>query len=107
TSGGPNFAFDLCARKVSAQEKLPLDLSSWKIAFNGSEAVHAQTIDRFSDAFAGCGFSRKAFLPCYGLAESCLMVSGGQKYKDPVITSFQGDKLEQGEAVAAVNAARH
>jgi amino acid adenylation domain-containing protein len=100
TSGGPNFAFDLCARKVSAEDKAALDLSKWKVAFNGSEAVRAQTLDRFCEAFAECGFSRKAFLPCYGLAESCLMVTGREEREHPAITSFLAEKLEQGEAEA-------
>ena len=75
TSGGPNFAFDLCARKITAEQKQNLDLSSWKVAFNGAEPVLAETLDRFSAVFKECGFRSDAFRPCYGLAEATLLVS--------------------------------
>jgi acyl-CoA synthetase (AMP-forming)/AMP-acid ligase II len=75
TSGGPNFAFDLCARKVTAEQKQNLDLSSWSVAFTGAEPVIAETLDRFASEFAECGFNPKAFQPCYGLAEATLLVS--------------------------------
>ncbi|MGQ0593712.1 MAG: amino acid adenylation domain-containing protein [Gammaproteobacteria bacterium] len=76
TSGGPNFAYELCTRKVAAEQKRELDLSSWTLAFNGSEPVRAATMERFSAAFAECGFRRQAFFPCYGLAEATLFVTG-------------------------------
>ena len=79
-SGGPNFAYDLCVRKTTPEQRAELDLSQWSLAFNGAEPVRADTIDRFSDAFEPCGFRREAFYPCYGLAEATLIVSGG--YKD-------------------------
>ncbi|CAG1005375.1 partial fatty acid CoA ligase FadD32, partial [Myxococcaceae bacterium] len=78
TSGGPNFAYDLCVRKVTEEQKRGLDLSSWTLAFNGSEPVRAATLERFAAAFAGCGFRRESFYPCYGLAESTLFVTGGR-----------------------------
>ena len=78
-SGGPNFAYDLCAEKVTPEQKRTLDLSRWSLAFNGAEPVRAETIDRFSKAFAECGFRREAFYPCYGLAEATLIVTGGYK----------------------------
>jgi acyl transferase domain-containing protein/acyl-CoA synthetase (AMP-forming)/AMP-acid ligase II/acyl carrier protein len=77
TSGGPNFAFDLCARKVTAEDRARLDLSSWQVAFNGAEPVRAETMRRFAETFAPCGFRAEAFYPCYGLAEATLMVAGG------------------------------
>jgi amino acid adenylation domain-containing protein len=76
TSGGPNFAYDLCVRKVTAEQKRGLDLSGWTLAFNGAEPVRAATLERFSEAFAGCGFRRESFFPCYGLAEATLFVTG-------------------------------
>ena len=79
TSGGPNFAYEMCVRKISADECQNLDLSSWTVAFNGAEPVHQETMDRFATAFAPYGFQRDAFLPCYGLAEASLIVSGGPK----------------------------
>ena len=77
TSGGPNFAYDLCVRKVTAADRADLDLASWDTAFNGAEPVRAETMERFAEAFGGCGFQAKAFFPCYGLAEATLFVSGG------------------------------
>ncbi|MFP5284484.1 MAG: AMP-binding protein, partial [Thermoanaerobaculia bacterium] len=77
TSGGPNFGYDLCVRKVGEEEKAGLDLSTWAVAFNGAEPVRAGTMERFAAAFASCGFRREAFFPCYGLAEATLFVSGG------------------------------
>ena len=75
TSGGPNFAYDLCARKITQEQKKSLDLSCWKIAFSGAEPVRASTLDRFAEAFAECGFDRRAFFPCYGLAEGTLVLT--------------------------------
>ena len=94
TSGGPNFAFDLCVQKISAAEKSQLDLSSWKLAFNGAEPINAATLDRFSEAFACCGFQREAFYPCYGLAESTLLATGGTKTAVPTVKAFNKEKLE-------------
>jgi 8-amino-7-oxononanoate synthase/acyl carrier protein len=98
-SGGPNFAYDLCADKVTAEQKRTLDLSRWSLAFNGAEPVRAETIDRFSKAFAECGFRREAFYPCYGLAEATLIVAGGYKNSEPVIRSFDTHALEKHEVV--------
>jgi 8-amino-7-oxononanoate synthase/acyl carrier protein len=94
-SGGPNFAYDLCAEKVTAEQKRALDLSRWTLAFNGAEPVRAETIERFSRAFAECGFRREAFYPCYGLAEATLIVAGGFKQSEPVIRNFRASALEQ------------
>lgn len=78
-AGGPNFAYDLCVNRVTEEEKASLDLSNWEIAFNGAEPVRADTLRRFSKAFASAGFRSKAFYPCYGLAEATLMVTGPKK----------------------------
>jgi amino acid adenylation domain-containing protein len=77
TSGGPNFAYDLCVRKITEDERCTLDLSSWRVAFNGAEPVRAESLAAFARTFAGCGFHARAFFPCYGLAENTLIVSGG------------------------------
>jgi 8-amino-7-oxononanoate synthase/acyl carrier protein len=98
-SGGPNFAYELCVRKTTPEQRATLDLSSWTLAFNGAEPVRAETIDAFCEAFAPCGFRREAFFPCYGLAESTLMVTGGMKFEPPVIRSFDASSIETGAAV--------
>ena len=97
-SGGPDFAYDLCCRKITDEQKRGLDLSSWSVAFNGAEPVRAETLDRFAEAFAGCGFRREAFLPCYGLAEATLLVSGRRPATGPVILPVRASGLAAGRA---------
>ena len=75
-SGAPNFAYDLCVHKVREEQKAALDLSAWQTAYVAAETVRGDTLSRFSDAFARCGFSRSSWYPCYGLAESTLIVTG-------------------------------
>ncbi len=71
-SAGPNFAYDLVASKVRDAELEGLDLSCWRLAFNGAEPVRAATLERFAKRFARYGFDRKALTPVYGLAESAV-----------------------------------
>ncbi|MEZ6075507.1 MAG: fatty acyl-AMP ligase [Pirellulaceae bacterium] len=87
-SGGPNFAFELCVRKVKEEHKATLDLSSWEIACVGAETVSPGTLERFTKAFAPCGFNPTAFFPSYGLAEATLLVTGGRHFEPPVIRNF-------------------
>ncbi|HEY0738799.1 MAG TPA: amino acid adenylation domain-containing protein [Herpetosiphonaceae bacterium] len=101
TSGGPNFAYDLCVRKITTEQRRELDLSSWTVAFNGAEPVRAETLDRFAATFAECGFRREAFYPCYGLAEATLIVAGGRLAAPPTIANFASAALEQHQVVAA------
>jgi FkbH-like protein len=102
-SGGPNFAYDLCVRRIPPADRAGLDLSSWEVAFNGAEPVHAETIERFSEAFCGCGFRRSAFYPAYGLAEASLKVSGGRKGEGPVIFAADAPCLTRNRVQEAVN----
>ena len=78
TSGGPTYAFDLCLRAIRDEQLQGLDLSSWHVAYCGSEKVHADVLDRFSARFAGHGFRRQSLLPCFGLAEATLLVTGAR-----------------------------
>ncbi|TGZ17536.1 AMP-binding protein [Streptomyces sp. S816] len=75
--GGPNFCYDLCVDRVSAEEAATLDLSSWRLVLNGAEPVRPHTLRRFTEHFAGSGLRATAAYPCYGLAEATLLVSGG------------------------------
>jgi amino acid adenylation domain-containing protein len=102
-SGGPNFAYDLCARKVTPEQRAALDLSTWAVAFNGAEPVRAETLERFAATFALCGFQAQAFLPCFGLAEGTLLVSGARSDGAPLIGSFQKVALERGQVAVATN----
>lgn len=100
-SGGPNFAYDLCVKKITPEQIATLDLSRWGLAFNGAEPVRAETIEAFCQTFAPCGFRREAFYPCYGMAEATLMVSGGFRAAPPVICSFDHKSLENNLVVDA------
>ena len=74
-SGGPNFAYDACIARVPDRHLESLDLTSWRVAFNGAEQIRAETVDRFAAKFARCGFDANAVFPCYGLAESTILVT--------------------------------
>jgi acyl-CoA synthetase (AMP-forming)/AMP-acid ligase II len=102
TAGAPNFAYDHCVQGISEELKKGLDLSSWAVAFNGAEPVRAETLDRFARAFAGVGFRPRAFLPCYGLAEATLLVSGGAAGRVPRRVWLRGDSLESHRVEEAV-----
>jgi amino acid adenylation domain-containing protein len=91
TSGGPNFAYELCVRKASPGAIAGLDLSSWRVAFNGAEPVRASTLERFAATFAACGFRPEAFYPCYGLAEATLFVTGGESGRQPRTAAPDGE----------------
>ncbi len=94
-SGGPNFAFQLCADKIKDDELDGVDLSSLQIAFNGAEPIRAATLDAFCQRFEKFGFRRSAFLPCYGMAETTLIVTGGPIETRPVMTTFDGAGLDE------------
>lgn len=98
TSGGPNFAYDLCVRKVTEEDRKNLDLSSWRVAFNGAEPVREETMNRFVETFAPCGFRKKAFYPCYGMAEATLFISGGAAGASPASTRIDGNLLQLNKA---------
>ncbi|HEV2228317.1 MAG TPA: AMP-binding protein [Steroidobacteraceae bacterium] len=74
-SASPNFGYELCARRLSDEELQGLDLSSWRIAFNGAEPVSADTLERFNRRLAPCGFRPAAMTPVYGLAEAAVGVT--------------------------------
>ncbi|MEH1904270.1 MAG: fatty acyl-AMP ligase [Nostoc sp.] len=99
TSGGPNFAYDLCIRKVTPEQLTTLDLSSWEVAFTGAEPIRAETLEQFASTFAPCGFRKEAFYPCYGMAETTLIVSGGEKTALPITCNLEKAALEQNRIV--------
>jgi 8-amino-7-oxononanoate synthase len=96
TSGAPNFAYDLCVERTTEAERASLDLSAWRTSFNGAEPIRADTIARFTEAFAVSGLRRNVVLPCYGLAESTLIVSGGPAERDALVLSADRRALEEG-----------
>ncbi|MDJ0572420.1 MAG: AMP-binding protein, partial [Pleurocapsa sp. MO_192.B19] len=99
TNGGPNFAYDLCVDRITPEQKTTLDLSCWELAFSGAEPVRAETIARFSEYFRSCGFRASAFYPCYGMAESTLMIAGGDKYTEAITANFDSQEIAQNRAV--------
>ena len=99
--GGPNFAYDLCVRKVTPQKRASLDLSSWVTAYNGAEPVSRHTLERFNEHFRPCGFQPRYFYPCYGMAEATLIVSGGRVAEEPKCVRVDGEALERGRVVEA------
>ncbi|HEY0781920.1 MAG TPA: AMP-binding protein, partial [Thermoanaerobaculia bacterium] len=106
TSGGPSFAYELCASRVGEAERVGLDLSTWRVAFNGAEPVRAATLERFAGAFAGVGFRREAFQPCYGLAEATLLVSGVREGAGPRVQVVSSAGLELGRVKRAARGER-
>jgi FkbH-like protein len=101
TSGGPDFAYELCVRRVTDEQMEGVDLSSWSVAFNGSEPVRAETLERFASRFGRYGFRPEAFLPCYGLAEATLMVSGARPGVGPTSVRLDRDAFEDGRAMVS------
>lgn len=101
TSGGPGFAYDLCAAQIAPEQIEALDLSCWALAFCGAETVRAGTLRRFSRAFAGAGFPESALFPCYGLAEATLMATAVNRGAGARIVSFDSEALTVGRAKPA------
>jgi len=96
----PNFGFDLCVSRYRADQMQGVDLSSWKVALNGAEPVHAETIKRFAETFAGHGFDPSAAFPAYGMAEATLLIAGGRRGAGHVMRTVSRSRL-QAHAVKA------
>lgn len=102
TSGGPNFAYDLLCHKVNPEQRADLDLSTWEVAFSGAEPVRAETLNKFAELYEPCGFKKEAFYPCYGMAESTLFISGGNRNDYPNITYVDRESLAEDKVVPVV-----
>lgn len=100
-SGAPNFAYELCTRKISVQDRAALELSQWRVAFCGAEPIDARVLDEFAAALAPAGFRADAFYPCYGLAENTLLVTGRTGPGRPCVLRADRAKLVAGELVEA------
>jgi fatty-acyl-CoA synthase len=101
-SAAPNFAYELCVRKIADKDIQGLDLSSWRAALNGAEPVNPDTLNRFAERFARYGFRREAQLPVYGLAEASLAVTVPPLNRGPLIDRIERETFTaQGRAVAA------
>ena len=98
-SGGPNFAYALCNERISPEECRGLDLSTWELAFNGAEPVRANVIKAFTKKFEPYGFRHNTHYPCYGMAETTLIVTGCVLEREPIIRAFNSQELEQNRVV--------
>lgn len=99
TSGGPDFAYALCARRARPEDVEGLDLSCWETAFTGAEPVRADTLRLFAEVFAPAGFDARAFLPGYGLAEATLGVTGVPFREGARSLDVDAAALDQGRVV--------
>ncbi|MEO6703801.1 MAG: beta-ketoacyl synthase N-terminal-like domain-containing protein, partial [Jatrophihabitantaceae bacterium] len=106
TSVAPNFGFEHCLRRITQEDKASLDLSQWRLALNGAEPIRAETLTRFAAYFADCGFEATALLPCYGLAEASLMVTGERAELRPRVRTLDGVAMSAGRARPATAAGR-
>ena len=90
TTGGPNFAYDLCVERFSSAGDIDLDLSSWDVAFIGADRIYMNTLHRFHEVFKRYGFRKQAYLPAYGLAETVLFATAIGKRELPESQSLAG-----------------
>ena len=101
-SASPNFGYELCLKRITDEEIEGLDLSSWRLAFNGAESVSPDTIERFTARFQSAGFRPETMMPVYGLAESSVGLAFPSPGQKPVIDCVQRDEFSQtGEAQPA------
>ena len=98
-SGGPNFIYELAARKLNDAEVAKLDLSHWRMGLTAAEPVRAETMKRFSDRFAAAGFRSSTFSPGYGLSECTCKVAAVHWSREPRILSVDEARLEHHEVV--------
>ena len=107
-SAAPNFAYELCVKRIADADIEGLDLSRWRVAFNGAEAVIPETLDRFSGRFARYGFRREAFTPVYGLAECAVGLTFPPLGRGPLVDRVEREPfLGAGEARRAAADAAH
>lgn len=100
-TAAPNFAYNLCVERSTADERVALDLSCLATAMNGAEPVYAETLRTFTEAFAEAGLRPGALMPVYGLAETSLLVSGGSEHATPVIRWVDRTALGEGRVADA------
>ncbi len=95
-SAGPNFAYELCVKKIDKKAIEGLDLSSWRLAFNGAEAIYPNTLRRFIKKFAPYGFKPESLSPVYGLAESAVALTFPQQGVGLTVDKIKRHEFEQG-----------
>lgn len=98
-SGAPNFAYELCAEKIPDEELDGLDLTNWNVAFNGAEPIRPETLSKFTKKFSRCGFQHEMHYPCYGMAETTLIVTGCHHQRSPRIKRFDRKALDDQKVI--------
>lgn len=98
-TAAPNFAYKRCIDKIKEEELQYLDLSQWKVAFNGAEPVRIETLIQFADKFAPCGFEFNHFCPAYGLAETTLQIASVSQTQVPKVCRIEQEALAQNRIV--------
>jgi acyl-CoA synthetase (AMP-forming)/AMP-acid ligase II len=101
-SAAPDFAYAFCARRVTDVDRRSLDLSTWRVAYNGSEPVRVGTLEAFQRAFGECGFRWESFHPAYGLAESTLLVTSNRAAEEPSVMRVDREALRRGSVARAM-----
>ncbi|MBZ5557909.1 MAG: fatty acyl-AMP ligase [Acidobacteriia bacterium] len=94
-SFGPNFAYDLCVRRVKDRDMAGLDLASWRVAGCGAEPIHPPTLAAFAQKFAPVGFRKTSYLPSYGLAEHVLAAAFPARGRAPRTEEVSADALTE------------
>ncbi len=102
-SGGPNLGYELCINKITTEQQQGLDLSSWLSAYNGAEPIRPETLEKFAAKFQSCGFQSHYLYPCYGMAESTLMITGGNLEDEPTILAVEAEALAQNKVIKALS----
>tara|TARA_R110002110_G_scaffold415857_2_gene658525 strand:- start:6922 stop:9645 length:2724 start_codon:yes stop_codon:yes gene_type:complete len=105
-SAGPNFSYDLCVKRVKPESIEGLDLSSWRLALNGAEAVNPNTVESFIQKFKTYGFNENAYFPVYGLAESCVAVCFPPLDRPPIIDVINQEDYQTQQIATPVKNAR-
>ncbi len=100
-SGAPNFGYDYCTRKIKAGTYEDLDLSCWRVAFNGGEPLNYASMKGFSEKFSSIGFKWKTFAPCYGMAENTLLISGTSREEETGVVAVDLEHYKKGKIVLA------
>ncbi|MDJ0835245.1 MAG: AMP-binding protein [Acidobacteriota bacterium] len=98
-AGGPNFAYELILRRMDPERLKGLDLSGWRVAFNGAEPIRAASLGKFAETFRPLGFTPQTFYPCYGMAEATLFMTGVERDEQPAVQWADKRALERNFAV--------
>ncbi|RXJ81155.1 AMP-binding protein [Arcobacter sp. F2176] len=95
-SAAPNFAYEDCLRNITNEQLSQLNLSSWKVAWNAAEPIHANTVVNFCNRFSQCGFNPQSLTTAYGMAESTLAISVADIKSKLKLLAIDENEFKQG-----------